>query len=160
MNQARSAKCVTYSRWPSFFLHAGSGSFALYLIHPDGTGLHKVLNSTLEGRINHPNFSPDSKSIVFTADLGGQSVDPLSVPNQFQPYGEIHIANIDGTGVQRLTHNGYEDGTPSWGKTFIDRSDLSNGGNELECEFTDVYWLSDTATLRASSASRPCGGGT
>jgi hypothetical protein len=42
-----------------------SGRFAFNLIHPNGTGFHNVLNSS-PGWINHPCFSPDSKSLLFT----------------------------------------------------------------------------------------------
>ncbi|GLJ32138.1 hypothetical protein SUGI_0647140 [Cryptomeria japonica] len=119
----------------------GSGSFALYLIHPNGTGLQKVLNSSTFGRVNHPWFSPDSKSLIFTSDYAGVSAEPISVPYQFGPYGEIFMSNIDGSDVQRLTHNAYEDGTPSWGKTFVSPSDLIGKDEKLRCGFEDDRWL-------------------
>ncbi|KAJ7528541.1 hypothetical protein O6H91_15G007500 [Diphasiastrum complanatum] len=123
----------------------GNGSFSLYFIHPDGTGLHKVLRSGSSsrhgGRVNHPFFSPDSKSLVFTSDFAGISAEPISVPHQFQPYGEIFIAKTDGTDIQRLTHNAYEDGTPSWGPVFINSSLLTGDGEVLRCDFDDVTWL-------------------
>ncbi|CAK9277895.1 unnamed protein product [Sphagnum jensenii] len=144
------------NRWIAFASdrdYPGEGSFAIYFIHPDGTGLHKVLSSR-GGRFNHPNFSPDSKSLVFTSDLAGQSADPISVPNQFQPYGEIFIARIDGSNAHRLTHNGYEDGTPSWGRTFIPTADLSSEGSKVFCDFSDDLWL---ATANNKVASQTCG---
>ncbi|CAM6041967.1 unnamed protein product [Sphagnum compactum] len=94
-------------------------SFAVYYIHPDRTGLHKVLESEGGGRVNHPWFSPDSKSIVFTSDEAGVSAEPISVPNQFQPYGDLFSSKADGTEVQHLTHNAYEDGTTARGCAFI-----------------------------------------
>ena len=39
-------------------------------MRPDGSGLHKVFDSH-GGLANHPKFSPDSKSIVFTTDFAG-----------------------------------------------------------------------------------------
>ncbi|KAI3442690.1 uncharacterized protein J3R85_000937, partial [Psidium guajava] len=51
----------------------GSGSFSLYLIHPNGTGLKKLIQSGSGGRTNHPYFSPDGKSIVFTSDYAAVS---------------------------------------------------------------------------------------
>ncbi|KAH7290339.1 hypothetical protein KP509_30G043300 [Ceratopteris richardii] len=109
---------------------ADEGCFGLYMIRPDGSGLHRVqpspqgsktsdddedcMQNPVLGRINHPKFSPDGKSITFTADLSGISAEPISLPNQFQPYGEIFISRVDGSELIRLTHNAYEDGLPSW----------------------------------------------
>lgn len=98
------------------------GSFGLYMIRPDGTDLIRVQPGhhakdalgPVHGRINHVRFSPDGGSIVYTADLTGVSAEPVSLPNQFQPYGEIFVSRTDGSNAIRLTHNGYEDGTPSW----------------------------------------------
>eukprot|EP01018_Ginkgo_biloba_P016626 Gb_31671 [translate_table: standard] len=119
----------------------GGSSFALYFIHPNGTGLQRVLNSSTAGRVNHPWFSPDSKSLVFTSDYAGVSAEPISVPHQFQPYGEIFIAKVDGSNLHRLTHNAYEDGTPSWGRIFIAPSDLAGESENLKCDFEDDRWL-------------------
>ncbi len=47
----------------TWFFHAGRFGFSL--IHPNGTGFHNVSSP---GWINHPCFSPDSKSLVFTSD--------------------------------------------------------------------------------------------
>uniref|UniRef100_A0A0C9S6Z3 TSA: Wollemia nobilis Ref_Wollemi_Transcript_10203_2362 transcribed RNA sequence n=1 Tax=Wollemia nobilis TaxID=56998 RepID=A0A0C9S6Z3_9CONI len=119
----------------------GSGSFAMYFVHPNGTGLHRVLNSSTAGRVNHPWFSPDSKSLVFTSDYAGVSAEPISVPHQFQPYGEIFMAKVGGSDVRRLTHNSYEDGTPSWGRVVLDPSDLAGEGENVKCDFDDDSWL-------------------
>lgn len=119
----------------------GSGGFAMHFIHPNGTGLHRVLNSSTAGRVNHPWFSPDSKSLVFTSDYTGVSAEPISVPHQFQPYGEIFMAKVDGSELRRLTHNAYEDGTPSWGRIFIAASDLTGEGGSVKCDFDDDHWL-------------------
>ncbi len=113
----------------------------MYYIHPDGTGLHEVLESEGGERVNHPWFSPDSKSIVFTSDEAGVPVEPISVPNQFQPYGDLFFSKADGTEVQRLTHNAYENGTPAWGCTFIPPHDLSGEGKKLSSQFDDSHFL-------------------
>ena len=34
-----------------------------------------------------------------------------------QPYGEIFVMRYDGTGVEQLTDNQWEDGTPAWERT-------------------------------------------
>lgn len=133
----------------------GEGSFDLYFIHPNGTGLYKVFNTT-GGRMNHASFSPDCKTLLFTTDFAGLSAEPISVPHQYQPYGEIFLASIDGLQFQRLTHNSVEDGTPSWGITFISASDLSTEGSPVDCEFVDDTWLSSASSSSVHYSASAC----
>ncbi|CAN6308558.1 unnamed protein product [Urochloa humidicola] len=120
----------------------GSGSFAIYMIHPNGTGLRRVVHSADGGRTNHPWFSPDSKKLVFTSDYAAVSAEPVSNPHHYQPYGEIFTVNIDGSGIRRLTHNSFEDGTPSWTPYYLEPQDV---GETLQasgtCAFEDCHWL-------------------
>ncbi|GAA0175452.1 hypothetical protein LIER_28622 [Lithospermum erythrorhizon] len=124
----------------------GAGSFALYKIHPNGTGLQKVIQSGSGGRTNHPWFSPDSKYIVFTSDYAGVSAEPISNPHHYQPYGDIFVIRADGSGIQRLTHNSYEDGTPAWGPKFITPEDAGWPNGPL-CDFEDCHWLNISPEL-------------
>ncbi|XP_027091878.2 uncharacterized protein [Coffea arabica] len=119
----------------------GSGSFELFMVHPNGTGLHKLVQSGSGGRANHPCFSPDSKYVVFTSDYAGVSAEPISNPHHYQPYGEIFVIKSDGSGIRRLTHNSYEDGTPAWGPKYMKHDDVEwpNGGTT--CSFEDCHWL-------------------
>src|SRR5206468_2631900 len=89
------------------------GDFEVYLIRPDGSGLRKLVSGG--GRNNHPHFSPDGKWVVFTSKRAGFSAEEISLPRQPQPYGELFAVRVDGTGLVRLTHNGFEEGTPAWG---------------------------------------------
>ncbi|KAF0912368.1 hypothetical protein E2562_014022 [Oryza meyeriana var. granulata] len=120
----------------------GSGSFAIYMVHPNGTGLRRVVHSGDGGRTNHPWFSPDSKSLVFTSDYAAVSAEPVSNPHHYQPYGEIYTVNIDGSNIRRLTHNSFEDGTPAWTPYFLEPQDV---GETLQssgrCAFEDCHWL-------------------
>lgn len=120
----------------------GSGSFAIYMVHPNGTGLRRVVHSGDGGRTNHPWFSPDSKTLVFTSDYAAVSAEPVSNPHHYQPYGEIFTINIDGSGIRRLTHNSFEDGTPSWTPYYLKPRDV---GETLQasgmCSFQDCHWL-------------------
>ncbi|WVZ61213.1 hypothetical protein U9M48_011124 [Paspalum notatum var. saurae] len=120
----------------------GAGSFAIYMVHPNGTGLRRVVHSADAGRTNHPWFSPDSKTLVFTTDYAAVSAEPISNPHHYQPYGEIFTVNIDGSGIRRLTHNSFEDGTPSWTPYYLKPDDV---GETLPasgtCEFEDCHWL-------------------
>jgi Tol biopolymer transport system component len=88
------------------------GDFEVWLIHPDGSGLHKLVGGS---RNNHPHFSPDGRWVVFTSKRAGFSAEEVSLPQQPQPYGDLFAARVDGTGLIRLTHNGFEEGTPAWG---------------------------------------------
>jgi Tol biopolymer transport system component len=89
-----------------------AGNFEVWLIKPDGTGLHKLVAGG--GRNNHPHFSPDGQWVVFTSARAGYSAEEISLPRQPQPYGDLFAIRVDGTGLVRLTHNGFEEGTPAW----------------------------------------------
>jgi Tol biopolymer transport system component len=99
-------------RWIVFASDRG-GDFEIWRIQPDGAGLHQVVGGG--GRNNHPHFAPDGRWIVFTSRRAGFSAEEISLPRQPQPYGDLFAVRLDGTGLVRLTHNGFEEGTPAWG---------------------------------------------
>lgn len=134
----------------------GSGSFALYMIHPNGTGLRQLIHSGLAGRTNHPWFSPDGKSIVFTSDYAGVSAEPISNPHHYQPYGDIFTMKLDGSELTRLTHNSYEDGTPTWGPKYMTPKDVERSEGGDKCSFEDCHWLA--ITKKHDDAKIQCGG--
>ncbi|KAF3450174.1 hypothetical protein FNV43_RR06254 [Rhamnella rubrinervis] len=129
--------------FPSDRANPGSGSFELYMIHPNGTGLRKVLQSGSGGRTNHPYFSPDGKRIVLTSDYAGISAEPISFPHHFQPYGEIFTIKLDGSDVTRFTHNPYEDGTPTWVSKHIKAVNVEWPEDRTVCNFQDCHWLAN-----------------
>ncbi|KAK4276709.1 hypothetical protein QN277_014827 [Acacia crassicarpa] len=139
----------------------GSGSFELYLIHPNGTGLRKLIQSGSGGRTNHPYFSPDGKSIVFTSDYSGISAEPISNPHHYQPYGEIHTIKLDGSGIKRLTHNSYEDGTPAWSPKYIPPTNVKEPKQGPYCSFEDCHWLNNfpntSISGEAAATKAQCG---
>jgi Tol biopolymer transport system component len=98
--------------WIVFASDRGGG-FEIWLVKTDGTGLRKVVGGG--GRNNHPHFSPDGRWIVFTSKRAGFSMEEISSTGQPQPYGDLFVARLDGSGLLRLTHNGFEEGTPAWG---------------------------------------------
>jgi Tol biopolymer transport system component len=89
------------------------GEFDIWVVRPEGTGLRKLIGGG--GRNNHPHFSPDGKWVVFTSQRAGYSAEAVSLPYQPQPYGDLFAVRLDGSGLTRLTHNGFEEGTPDWG---------------------------------------------
>jgi Tol biopolymer transport system component len=97
--------------WITFASDRGD-DFEVWLIRPDGSGLHKLIGGG--GRHNHPHFSPDAKWIVFTSQRAGYSAEEVSLPSQPQPYGDLFVIRTDGSRLTRLTHNGFEEGTPAW----------------------------------------------
>ncbi|XP_062189376.1 uncharacterized protein LOC133892544 [Phragmites australis] len=127
--------------------------FSIYLVRPDGSGLRRVYVAGPEGgaeadkeRINHVCFSPDSQWLVFTANLGSVMAEPISGPNQFQPYGDLYLCRLDGSGLVRLTCNAYENGTPAWGpaSAALRVESLSLGppaGEESLGQFDEPLWL-------------------
>nr|KYP69971.1 Protein tolB [Cajanus cajan] len=133
----------------------GSGSFELYLIRPDGSGLRKLVESGSGGRANHPYFSPDGKRLTFTSDYAGISAEPISNPHHYQPYGEIFSVRLDGSDIKRLTHNSYEDGTPAWSPKYIPPLNIEKAKGGPYCSFEDCHWLNNMPNWRAVAASRP-----
>ena len=88
----------------------GDEQFVNYLIHPDGTGLHRLTDSPGDA---HCTWSPDGKSLVFTsARMGFKDERILSTTPQ--PYGDLFTIRVDGTGLKQLTDNQWEEGTPIW----------------------------------------------
>lgn len=74
----------------------------LYLVHPDGSGLHRIPLPLPPGAgAQNPAWSPDSRSIVFSVRQDGRA--------------NLYVANLDGTGVTQLTPgSGTEAQTPDW----------------------------------------------
>jgi hypothetical protein len=57
-----------------------------------------------------------SRPSSVTSQRAGYSAEEVSLPFQPQPYGDLFAVRLDGTGLLRLTHNGFEEGTPAWGQ--------------------------------------------
>lgn len=51
---------------------------------------------------------------MWTSKRADFSAEEISLPRQPQPYGDLFAVRLDGTGLIRLTHNGFEEGTPAW----------------------------------------------
>lgn len=97
-------------------------SFEIYTLElkPDGTPgkLRRITNSP--GQDSHPRYSPDGKWIVFSSEQGGiNDEEPLIQELSFMPqmYGEIYALRLSDLKTVRITHNKWEDGVPSWGRS-------------------------------------------
>ncbi len=92
----------------AFLRQTDSAESAVYVIHPDGTELHRVAETY--GAFGEIAWSPDGSQIAFTS----------SVNSSYTRYGigqEVFVVNADGSGEQRLTELGpriVADVSPVW----------------------------------------------
>jgi Tol biopolymer transport system component len=93
------------------FSRQADGFYEVWTIKPDGTGA-KQLTFT-RGNDAHMGWSPDGEHIVFASSRMGFK-DEVTYTDAPQPYGEIFVMRYDGSNVQQLTDNQWEDGTPAW----------------------------------------------
>jgi tol-pal system beta propeller repeat protein TolB len=88
-----------------------SGDFEIYTVRPDGSDLKQLTHSP--GLDMHPVWSPNGKWICFASARGGFKDEHLLTGNP-QPYGDLYLMRPDGSEVQALTDDQFEDGTPGW----------------------------------------------
>lgn len=67
----------------------------------------------MKGNQAHMAWSPDGERILFTDSRMGFKDEVLNEDNP-QPYGAIFLMRCDGTDVEQLTDNQWEEGTPAW----------------------------------------------
>jgi TolB protein len=91
--------------------YRAGGSYDIYTIKPDGTGLKRLTNGN--GNDAHMSWSPDGQYIAFASSRMGFK-DEAVYTDAPQPYGEIFVMRYDGTGVEQLTDDQWEEGTPAW----------------------------------------------
>ncbi|XP_020213794.1 uncharacterized protein LOC109798018 [Cajanus cajan] len=132
----------------------GTASYELFLIHPNGSGLRKLMKSGSGGRVNHPHFSPDGKSVVFASDYAGISAEPISNPDTALPYGEVFSIRLDGSDFKRLTHSSFEDGTPAWSPKYIPSLNVEKPKGGPYCSFQDCYFLNITLNTTGAAVSK------
>jgi TolB protein len=87
------------------------GAYEIFTIKPDGSSLKRLTNT--HGNDAHEAWSPDGDYIVFSSSRMGFK-DEVVYTDAPQPYGEIFVMRYDGTGVEQLTDNQWEDGAPAW----------------------------------------------
>jgi hypothetical protein len=92
------------------FVNSVDGLPAIYLVHPDRTGLRRLWTPEMSGDTYPPAWSPDGAKLAFTNAV---TFDCKACP----PGQEIFLVNTDGSGVRQLTHLGSQgifDAAPTW----------------------------------------------
>lgn len=87
------------------------GDFQIFTIHPDGSGLKQLSNT--HGNDAHLAWSPDGEHLLFASSRMGFKDEALYTEAP-QPYGEVFVMKADGTEVQQLTDNQWEEAGPAW----------------------------------------------
>ncbi len=87
------------------------GAYDIFTIKPDGTSLKRLTNG--KGNDAHMSWSFDGELIAFASSRMGFK-DEIAYTDAPQPYGEIFVMRFDGTHVEQLTDNQWEEGTPGW----------------------------------------------
>jgi TolB protein len=94
------------------FSRLSAGNYEIWTIKPDGTGARKVTSG--RGSTDaHQGWSPDGEHIVFASSRMGFK-DEAIYTDAPQPYGEIFAMRYDGAGIEQLTDDQWEEGTPAW----------------------------------------------
>jgi Tol biopolymer transport system component len=93
------------------FARLSGGTYDVYTIKPDGSSMRRLTNG--KGNDAHMAWSPDGEYIAFASSRMGFK-DEAAYTDAPQPYGEIFVMRFDGTGVEQLTDNQWEDGAPGW----------------------------------------------
>ncbi len=84
--------------------------FEVFTVRADGKDVRQLTHT--QGNEAHLAWSPDGERLLFSSSRMGFKDEALySGP---QPYGEIFVMRYDGTGVEQLTDDQWEEGGPAW----------------------------------------------
>jgi len=93
------------------FSRVVDNDYEIFTVKPDGTGVKRLTNS--RGNDAHMAWSPDGEHIVWASTRLGFK-DEAVYTDAPQPYGELFVMRYDGSNVEQITDNQWEDGTPAW----------------------------------------------
>jgi Tol biopolymer transport system component len=99
-------------RGPSVTSNREDRDYEIYLIRPDGAGLKRLTH--LVGNDAHATWSPDGKWIAFPSGRAGFKDEMALHLHNPQSYGEITVMRPDGSELEALTDNPWEDATTRW----------------------------------------------
>ena len=93
------------------FIRRIGGNFEVFTIHPDGKDLKQLTNTP--GNEAHLAWSPNGERLAFASTRMGFKDEALYTGSP-QPYGEIFVMRFDGTQLEQLTDDQWEEGAPAW----------------------------------------------
>jgi TolB protein len=92
------------------FVRNIAGDFEVMTVHADGKDVTQLTHT--HGDEAHLAWSPDGARLLFTSSRMGFKDETLYTGAP-QPYGEILVMNCDGTHVEQLTDDQWEEGGPA-----------------------------------------------
>jgi Tol biopolymer transport system component len=95
----------------AFVRRNSAGDFQIFTIHPDGSGLTQLTRT--HGNDAHLAWSPDGEHLLFATSRMGFKDEALYTDAP-QPYGEVFVMRADGSDLQQLTDNQWEEAGPAW----------------------------------------------
>jgi len=93
------------------FIRRTGTDFQIFTIRPDGKELRQLTDT--RGTDAHLAWSPGGEQLLFTSSRMGFKDEALYTIGP-QPYGEIFVMNADGTHIEQLTDDQWEEGGPAW----------------------------------------------
>ena len=93
------------------FVRQMEGDYEVFTIRPDGKDARRLTHS--KGSEAHLAWSPDDEKILFASTRMGFKDEALYTFAP-QPSGELFVMRYDGTQVEQLTGNQWEDAGPPW----------------------------------------------
>ncbi len=105
-----SAQWSPDGEWIAFAMRVGDFT-DVFVMHADGSGLIAVTDSA-DGSFSYgPVWSPDATRLLF---IRGSLADPTRISGQDISQTDLWIANLDGSGLQQLTHQTAEYEQYAW----------------------------------------------
>ena len=93
------------------FIRRLGSDFEVFTIHPDGKELRQLTKGP--GVEAHLAWSPDGERLLFCSSRMGFK-DEVLYTGAPQPYGEVFVMRYDGTEIEQITDNQWEEGGPAW----------------------------------------------